>query len=623
MERADLEHWKAREVARLLALVETERRYYQEIAASIPVGLLVLSPSLAILSANRAVRKIFGLAGSPLNARLDTLLPAWVLDRAAEVLKTGTPQTNILVSDSNSGRRLRIGILAIRSWDDDSSPEALVSIEDLTGLETTPVPVPSSSAPDLIDNVNAIVWTLDLASSSFLFVNRSAIALLGFPIQHWTGHPSFWADRVHPADRDWVTASYRDAIQRRLPHTCEFRALTSDGRAIWVRESARIVTDREGRRYLIGVTVDVTERRLLQDQSVQSERVQAVSKLAARMAHDLNNVLMIVTGHGEELLNGLPAASPLRADVQEILNATERMTGLTGQLLAFTRRPGGAASTIDLQPVLRAVERRLGLRLNISEHPNQVKADSDRLEQILLSLIERERQPVLEISLVQIEEDLRHGPLRPGTYTTIGITLPARLWEPDAKTTWFEAVLPVKDPADDWPSAMTRAYGMIRQWGGDIVASAAPEGGTLLRLLLESVPDAIETKPEPLPNPETILVVDDEAGVRELVQKILRRHGYQVLEAGNGEEALAVFREHPSTIDLLITDVMMPRMGGPELVDRLRKQGLNPAVLYVSGYTDDPNIYAGTFPPGTAFLDKPFTLPSLLSKVREVLKTRS
>jgi two-component system, cell cycle sensor histidine kinase and response regulator CckA len=636
MERADLEQWKGREVARLLALVGTERRYYQDILASIPIGLLVLAPDLAIVSANRAVRKLFGLTGSPLRAQLDTLLPPWVLDRVAEVLKTGAPQTNILVSPPKTGRRLRIGILAVRSWDDESSPEAVLSIEDLTGIEDVAVPVPAAgpiTSTELVDNLNAAIWTFDLASGNFLFVGRSAARLLGYPVQHWTSNASFWTDRVHAADRDWVTQSYRQAIQRGEGHACEFRAVTADGRNLWVRESARLLTDAEGRpRYLIGITVDITERRLLQDQLVQSERVQAASKLAGRMAHDLNNMLMIVTGHSEELLNSLPANSPLRADVQEILNAGERMSGLTGHLLAFTRRTGAEASAIELNTVLRAFEQRLGVQLKLSTQPNVVKAHAERLEQTVTSLIERERQVDIETSYLEIKEDTGQWsqPLRPGAYGVIAITLGARAWEADAKGSWFEAVLPGNDPSDDWPAAVTRAYGIIREWGGDIVASAAPAGGTVLRMFFESVPESGGKKPAPTlaaapaePSLTTILVVDDEAGIRELVHKILRRYGYQVLEAGDGEEALALCREHSGTIDLLITDVMMPRMGGPELVDRLRKQGLNPKVLYVSGYTEDPNIYAGNFPPGTAFLEKPFTLGSLLDRVREVLNARS
>jgi two-component system cell cycle sensor histidine kinase/response regulator CckA len=635
MERADLEQWKAREVARLLGLVETERRYYQEIAASIPVGLLVLSPDLAIISANRAIRKIFGLSGSPLRARLDTLLPVSVLDRVTEVLKTNAPQINILVSEPRTGRRLRVGILAIHSWDDESSPEALVSIEDLTGLEDIEVPVPAASRPAAagtgLDNLNAAIWTLDLANSTFLFVTGNATQLLGYPLQHWTNKASFWTDRVHAADREWVTQSYRQAIQRGEPHSLEFRAVAADGRVPWVRETAQLLTDAQGRpRYLTGITFDVTERRLLQDQLLQSERVQAVSKLAGRMAHDLNNMLMIVTGHSEELLNSLPANSPLRADVQEIVNATERMSGLTGNLLAFTRRPASTASDIDLHTVLRAVEQRLGLEFKLPAQSNLVRADAQRLEQIVTSLIEGQRSVTIETSYLEIQEDFRQPgePLRPGAYGVIAITLSGRAFDPDLKAGWFEAVLPGKDSGDDWPSAVTRAYGIVRQWGGDIAAAPAPGAGTVLRVFLESAAEVPKRRSAPTlepagaePGMETILVVDDEAAIRELVLKILRRRGYQALEAANGEEALAICREHSGVINLVITDVMMPRMGGPELVDRLRKQGLNPKILYVSGFTGDANMSARNFPPGTAFLEKPFTLAALLERVQEVLKT--
>ena len=627
MERADLEQWKAREVARLLGLVETERRYYQEIAASIPVGVLVLSPDLAIISANRAIRTMFGLTGSTLRARLDTLLPAWVLERVTEVLKTSAPQTNILVSEPKTGRRLRIGIIAIHSWDDEWSPEALVSVEDLTGLGDAPVPVPSAGSE--LDNLNAVVWTFDPAGANFLSVTPNATRLLGYPVQHWTSDASFWTHRVHAADREWVTQSYRQAIQRGVALSLEFRAVAADGRVVWVRESSQILTDAQGRpRYLTGFTVDVTERRLLQDQLVQSERVQAITKLSGRLAHDLNNMLMIVTGHSEELLNSLPANSPLRADVQEIVNATERMSGLTGHLLAFTRRPGNAANPIALHQVLGAVERRLGLQFKHSTQPNMVKADAERLEQIVTSLIEHERKVNVETSNLEMKEQLSGAAetLRPGWYGVIAVTLGDRAFDPDAKGSWFEAVLAGKDGGDAWPLALTRAYGIVRQWGGDVVASAAAGGGTLLRIMLESADQAGHREATPAVQPvsaepslTTVLVVDDEAPIRELVLQKLRRHGYQVLEAANGEEALAICREHSGAIDLLITDVMMPRMGGAELVDRLRKLGINPRVLYVSGFTGDTNLSARNLPPGTAFVEKPFTLGSLLEKIQEVL----
>lgn len=492
MERADFEQWKAREVARLLGLVETQRRYYEEIAAAIPVGLLIISQGLDILSANRAIRKIFDLSQSPLKTRVDALLPVWVLDRVKEVIKTGAPQTNIFVTDARQNRRLRIGVVAIRSWDDESSPEALVSIEDLAGVEGPGVPVPTGIAGDVL------------------------------------------------------------------------------------RES-----------------------------HVQSERVQAVSKLAARLAHDLNNILMIVTGHSEELTSSLPPDSPLGADLQEIVNATNRMSSLTGNLLNFTRRQTTALETFALDEFLRGLARRLDVKFSPASQSQAVKADPQRLDEILTSFVEHERPVAIQSAAT-------------ATHAAIEITMTGRPFEPVTKNNWFETVLPGKDTKDDLLLSVTRAYGIVRQWGGDITVSAAPAGGTLLRILLESDNKA-SANAAAENGLATILVVDDESGIRELIQKILRRHGYHVLEASNGEEALTIWREHSGGIDLVITDVMMPRMGGPELVDRIRKQGGNPRVLYISGYTDDPDIYSGKFPPGTAFLPKPFTLKSLLDRVREVL----
>ena len=669
MERADLDQWKAREVARLLALVETERRYYQEIVASIPVGLLVLSTDLAIVSANRAIRKIFGLRSSEsVRGRLDTLLPGWVLDRVQTVLQTGVAQTDILVEPEREGRGLlRIGILAIRNWDDETAQEALLTIEDLTGLgfaassetaqQAAEVPVPEPEAPgvpasEIINNLDAIVWAVELRGYGFLFVSEHAEKMLGFPVNHWTSATSFWSGRVYAADREGVVESYRRAIERGEGNQCEFRAVAADGRILWLRESARLVTDPDGRpSYLIGITVDVTERRQLEDQLVQSERVEAVARLASRMAHDLNNMLMILTGYGEELLNGLAAGSPLRADVQEILTATERMSGLTNQLLAFARRQGPAAQTIELETVVgHALENlqgslgeRIEIELALDAQTNRVKADAGQLDQLIASMLERAREHMPEggkirvaTSRVEIHEDMRRtgAPLKPGLYGVITVEDTGRPIDADVRACLFESFLPGKEFPDGLAAALARGYALVRQWGGDISVTSEPAQGSVFRIFLECVDAAVAKVPEPsaaepvaapaepAARLETILVVEDEAGIRALVRKILRRQGYEVIEAASGDEALKICLEHQGAIDLLITDVMMPQMGGRELVDRLRERCGDMKVLYVSGYTDDAAIYSGNFPPGTAFLQKPFTLGSLLEKVKEVLSAQ-
>ena len=685
MERTDLDQWRAREVARLLALVETQRRYYQEIVASIPVGLMVLSADLSILLANRAARKIFGLqTGDSPHRRMDTILPTSLLDRIEEVLKTGVAATGVGVETTRDKRRLRVGILAIRNWDEEAAQEALLTIEDLTSVEvptwleavpqaalpalvvestliepaTPPTPTieapsaprPAVSASEFVDNLDAIIWAAELPSMNFVFASPQAEKLLGFAPEHWTSHPSFWLDRVNNADRDWVARSYQRAIESGAPHSCEFQAITAGGGSLWLREYSRLLPAAEGQpRYMIGVAVDVTERRMLEDQLVQAERVEAVSRLASRMAHDLNNALMILTGYSEELLTALPAGSTMRADVQEILTATERVGGLTSQLLSFARRQGQPAAEIELESALRKISLRLdallgthvGLDLRLSTEPNRVRADATQLEHVLTAIVERARQGMhagermtLQTSRLEITEDLRrpNAPLQPGSYAVISIIAPSQPLDGEAKAALFECSLPGKEPWDEVAATLSRAYGIVRQWGGDISVSNG-HAASEFRIFLPRVdapadvaagPTAAVAEPQaPAPEPAaplaTILVVEDEAGIRALVRKILRRQGYQVLEAANGQDALALLRDHAQRVELLITDVLMPQMGGRELVERLQTQGHDMKVLYVSGYTDDTTIYSGDVPAGHRIPSKAFYSGIPARQSKEVL----
>jgi|SRR5579871_1013387 len=645
MERPDLEQWRAREVARLLELVETQRRYYQEIVASIPVGLMVLSSDLSIILANTALRNIFRLAGGDsVRRRLDTLFPAWILDRVEEVLATGVPQTNLLLdTEREPHRRLRIAILAIRNWGEDTAQEALVTVEDFTGIQPATPSADTGLVPasELIDHLDAAIWALRLSGRSFVYVNRPAERLLGFSREEWRENPEFWLNRVHPDDRGQVAESYQRAIESQQSYRGEFRAISASGRLRWLREHARVLLDSEGKpEYLIGMTLDVTERRLVEQQMVQSERVDAVSRLASRMAHDLNNMLMILTGYGEELLNGLPAGSALRSDVQEVLTATERMSGLTSQLLAFARRQPAAAQTMELEPALRAMIERLqgaaagdvAFEWNLAADAQQIKADAAQLEQALAALVKHAAGGASRVSVdtshvrMRDEVSLAGASLSPGPYAVITIT--STVHTGVQKPPSFEWFLPGRDVPDD-ASALSQAYAVIRQWGGDI-ATSTESGATGLRVFLPRLDAPAEAAasgaavpavaPAPAgPKRPSILVVEDEAGIRTLVRKILHRQGYDVLEAASGQEALKIFRDKAASFDLVITDMMMPEMSGRELVDRLRDQGFAKKVLYVSGYSDDKSIYAETLPQGTAFLQKPFTLGSLLEKVKEVL----
>jgi signal transduction histidine kinase/CheY-like chemotaxis protein len=662
MERVDLGLWKAKEVARLLALVETERRYYQEIVASMPVGLLVLAPDLSIVSSNRAIRKMFGLrGGTSALGQLDTLLPASILDRAREVLNTGTPQTGILAETPlNGGRQLRLGIQTTRAWGDESEQEVLLTIEDVTDFSgisagsrtaTTELAlrqevIGAFPAADVIGNLGATIWAVEIPAMKFVFVNEHGRQLLGFKTNHWLETADFWTERLGPRDRDAVLAAYQPALKPGGPKyvRLEYRPARADHRPAWIYEIARIMSDAAGNpHYVIGVSVDVTERRLLEDQLVQVNRTGAVGKLAARMAHDLNNVLMIVSGYAEEVLHSLPSESPLCADVRQILSATERVAALTNQMLAFTRVQSAPSSTIEinasLQEMDRALRDALGSRIALENNPGlealAVRVDPSQFYQVISAFVRyaRETMPdggkvTIGVSRTAITTNIRRSDatLHPGDYAVIRIEDTGH-HNDNHRAAIFESFLPGKDPETESGPALAQAYALVRQWGGDIAVANAPVTGLIFRIFLpvaafeaerprQLEPMLTTAAPETLVR--TILVAEDEAGIRGLIGKILRRQGYDVLEAENGAQALQIGGER--RIDLLITDVVMPEMGGHELVEELRKWRPGLKVLYVSGYTEEPAIYAQELPPDTAYLQKPFTLGALLDKVKEVLR---
>jgi two-component system, cell cycle sensor histidine kinase and response regulator CckA len=647
MDRADLEQWRPKDVARLLALVEGQRRYFQELIASLPVGVLVLAPDHQILLANATVRRIFNLPKQgALKLGVGSLLPHWVLGRLEQVIRTGVADSTISF-ETGPDRHLQIGIVPIQSWEEETGREALVTVEELSaGPTVAPIcAIPGRavsmgpSTTELVENVGGVLWAVDAANMRPILVSPEAEKLLGFPAEFWLTNPSFWTDRVHPADRERVLEFYQRAVKRGTESACEFRSVRSDGQVVWLREVVRVVRDAAGRpAYLAGITLDVSVRRMLEGQLVQEERIQAIQKLASRMAHDLNNMLMILEGNAEEVLSGLPEGSVLRSEVEAIINAAQRIAGLTGSLLAFSRRSPGRPEVIELEPVLSDLTRRLGLERRGALNRSRVRANAAGLEEVAIAIVAALRKPgetapviTLETSNVEIGEDTRRdgGPLRPADYVAIAISVSAAVALDDFGAEIFERMLPGKAGKADAGPGLAQAYGTVRQWDGDISVTVGADEGAVFRVLLERVGNSLSAQLAVAPSKDvrgeteiaTVLIVEDEPGIRALVQKFLRKHGYEILEAANGAEALEIVQKHRKAVDLLITDMIMPQMGGRELVDTLRAKGRDLRILYISGYTDDSTVYAAELPPGSAFLQKPFTLNSLLERVRGLLES--
>ncbi len=421
-----------------------------------------------------------------------------------------------------------------------------------------------------------------------------------------------------------------------------------DGTRIPVEVNARAI-QLDGRTTVISIARDIRERKRVeealresQEQLLHAQKMEAVGRLAGGVAHDFNNMLTAIKGFAQLLLLDLPIESPLREYVEEIQRAAERSADLTRQLLAFSRRQILQPKVLDLNQVVRDMDRMLRrvigedveLAHALEPRADRVRADPGQLEQVIMNLAVNARDAMphggklrLETRNVEVRaDDVVHPPfLRPGRYVGLSVRDTGRGMDPEVHAHVFEPFFTTK--AQGTGLGLATVYGIVKQSDGYVWAESEPGRGSCFHVLLPRV----EAAPQPAYAQEgppaalsegvgTVLLVEDEPAVRRLTHRVLLRSGYRVLEAGSGPEALRVFEGEEGRIDLLVTDVVMPGMGGPELVGHLASRSPAMRVLYMSGYADDAVVRQGLLTPGNRFLSKPFTPEALAWKVREVLE---
>jgi PAS domain S-box-containing protein len=417
-----------------------------------------------------------------------------------------------------------------------------------------------------------------------------------------------------------------------------------DGTGTVVRVSGRAVSDGGKGKTFELFAEDVTERRALEQQLRQSQKMEAVGRLAGGVAHDFNNLLMVISGYSEFLLDRLGPEPALRGPAQEIASAAVRATSLTRQLLAFSRKQMLAPKILDLNGVvtenLKMLTRMIGEDVDLVMVPagglGAVRADAGQIEQVIMNLAVNARDAMpsggkltIETSNVSFDEEYArlHAPLRPGNYVMLAISDTGAGMDSETQSHIFEPFFTTKGPKGTGLGLST-VYGIVKQSGGYIWVYSEPGRGTAFKIYLPRVaelaesPAQVATPRESVatePGTETILLVEDETNLRYLARQFLEKQGYRVIEAADGAVAVQIAVAHEGVIHLLLTDVIMPGMNGRELAQRISEIRPNVKVLYMSGYTENVIGRNGTLDAGVRLLQKPFTLRDLKSKVREAL----
>ncbi len=384
------------------------------------------------------------------------------------------------------------------------------------------------------------------------------------------------------------------------------------------------------------------ERKRLEEQLRQAQKMEAIGHLAGGIAHDFNNLLTVIIGYTQLVWSSLPKSDPLRSELDQIKFAARRAATLTGQLLAFSRQQMLAPKVLDLNTVLINLEpllRRLigeDITLDITPDPalGPIKADPSQVEQVIMNLAVngRDAMPrgghlIIETKGVELNRQSlpAESSLQPGRYVLLTVRDTGHGMNAETQARIFEPFFTTKGPGKGTGLGLSTVYGIVMQSGGQIRVSSEPDNGTAFFIYFPRVAeelgiaDADLTQTADVRGTETILLVEDEEMIRGLARTIFHTHGYHLLEARDGQEALQIAEQHQRPIHLVITDMVMPGMGGRELGERLRASRPETKLLYMSGYTDDTIIRHGGLDPGLAFIQKPFTPEDLIRKVLEVL----
>jgi len=494
----------------------------------------------------------------------------------------------------------------------------------------------------LVEQVNAITYIAEIGiDGQWYYVSPQVESILGYKPEEWLAISTDWANHIHPDDRSAVIAA-EEASRKGEPFQAEFRIRRKDGREVWLNDTAVVVQGSNAHPVMEGIIVDITERKQLETQLQQSRKMEAVGRLAGGIAHDFNNLLTIITGYTDLALSRPSVPLDLRSDIERIEHAAGRAAALVRQLLAFSRKQVLQPKILDLNAIAlnmekllrRLVDDNIEMSTSIRDDLGKVKADPAQIEQVIMNLVVNARDAMpnggrllLETANVALDAAyaFEHASVKPGDYVMLAVSDTGIGMDSETVAHIFEPFYTTKESGRGTGLGLSTVYGIVKQSGGYIWVYSELGKGSTFKIYLPRVEEFQQSETAKPPSlqahrgTETILLVEDEEAVRDLVKTILSGHGYHVIVARDPKHAQQIAVKYPGEIHLLLTDVVMPGTGGRELAASILLTRPNIRVLYMSGYTENVITSGGLLEEGLSFLQKPFSPAVLAAKIREAL----
>lgn len=522
-------------------------------------------------------------------------------------------------------------------------PARLVLAKDITETKLAQAALTESEERnrDLVENALDIIYTHDL-TGNYTSVNQAGEKITGYTRAETLAMNL--ADSVAPEYLETARKMIAEKLAGNEITAYEVEIIAKDGHRVAVEINTRIIYEKGIAVRVQGIARDITERKQLEDQFRQAQKMESIGVLAGGIAHDFNNLLTAINGYSELALRRMTTDDPSRGNIEEVKNAGERAAVLTGQLLAFSRKKLLQPTVHNLNPLITDIEKMLRrilrenieLRTVLDPELGNINADPGQIEQVIMNLAVNARDAMLaggkltiETQNIFLDEDYvsEHIAISSGPFVRIIVTDTGVGMDSKTKQSVFEPFFTTKGIGKGTGLGLSTVYGIIKQSGGDIMVYSELGHGTTFKIYLPRVDEVLDKSRSTnfdnknLSGTETILLVEDDEIVRALVREVLTGNGYKVLESSSGREALSICSTYSEPIHLLLTDVIMPKMSGNELKTEVVKLLPEIKILFMSGYTDDAISDGGFLDSGTAFIEKPYTPDGLALKVREVLES--